>query len=105
MVHGRSYCGIATYLPHCGYSVADLEQTYNQLRCITSKAFRSNRRIIIGGDFNTQVNVGNRGTMLKEFAHEFSLCIFNVCVEESNVDWTFESSMGVRRRLDYILVS
>lgn len=95
MVHGRSYCGSATYLPHCGYSAADLEQTYNQLRYVTSKAFRSNKRIIIGGDFNTQVNVGSRGIMFKEFAQEFSLCISNVGVEESNADWTFESSMGI----------
>ena len=43
--------------------------------------------------------------MLKDFAHEFSLCISNVGVEESIADWTFESSMGVRRRIDYVLVS
>ena len=99
MVNGRSYCGIATYIPHCGYSAAHLEQTYDQLRCITSKAYRSNKRIVIGGDFNTQHGVGVRGLMLDEFAREFRLDITNASSPQLIDDWTFESSMGVRRLL------
>ena len=70
-----------------------------------SKAYRSRKRIIIGGDFNTQFDVGIRGVALRQFAEEFGLCITNTTDSETSTNWTFESSMGVRRRLDFILAS
>ena len=54
---------------------------------------------------NTQFGVGIRGLLLDVFAHEFGLSISNANAPETNFDWTFRSSMGVCRRLDYILVS
>ena len=67
-MHGRNYCAISTYVPHCGYSREDFDETYNQLRCLVSKAHRSCKRIIIGGDFNTQFGVGIRGVELEQFS-------------------------------------
>ena len=59
--------------------------------------------MVIGGDLNTQVNVGTCGTLLEHFSQEFSLCITNGSIPEAIDDWTFRSSMGVKRRLDYVL--
>ena len=53
----------------------DLAVTYEQLRCCVSEAHRLKRSVVIGGDFNTQVNVGTRGTLLEHFAQEFGLNI------------------------------
>lgn len=104
-MHGRNYCAISTYIPHCGYCREDFDETYNQLRCIVTKAYRSCKRIIVGGDFNTQFGIGSRGFALEQFAEEFDLCITNARSPEIDTDWTFESSMGVRRRLDFVLAS
>ena len=104
-LHGRNYSCISTYLPHCGYSQEEIDETYNQLRCLVSKAYRSNKRVIICGDFNTQSNVGNRGIALDQFVLEFRLCATNASDADANVNWTFESSMGVRRRLNFALAS
>ena len=43
VIYGKAFCGISVYAPHRGYSAEHLEQTYNQLRCIASKARRSNK--------------------------------------------------------------
>ena len=61
--------------------------------------------MIIGGDFNTQISVGIRGILLEQFAQEFGLCITNGTIPENINDWTFRSSMGTKRRLDYVLAS
>ena len=98
-------CGISVYVPHCGYSAEHLEQTYDQLRYITSKARRSNKKIIGGRDFNTQFGIGIRGLLLDQFAEEFGLNVTNASGLETNVDWTFRSSVGVCRRLDFIFAS
>ena len=61
--------------------------------------------LVIGGDFNTQINVGSRGLALQNLVETFSLCIAN----ESDVDWdnqwTFRSNLGIQRKIDFVLVS
>jgi endonuclease/exonuclease/phosphatase family metal-dependent hydrolase len=104
-VNGKQMRSIAVYVPHCGYSVEDLEQTYNQLRCVTSEACHSKKAIIIGGDFNTQLNVGRRGILLQQFSDEFGLQITNNSIAEHRDNWTFRSSTGITRRLDYVLAA
>ena len=42
---------------------------------------------------------------LEQFSQEFGLCITNARNPEIDTDWTFESSMGIRRRLDFVLAS
>ena len=49
--------------------------------------------------------MGVRGIMLEQFSQEFGLCISNGTIPETNNGWTFRSSMGIKRRLDYILSS
>ena len=75
VLYGKRVRSIATYIPHCGYSVQDLEETYEQLRCIVSEPRRLHRAVIIGGDFNTQLIVGLRGILIKQLADEFGLRI------------------------------
>lgn len=82
-----------------------MDETYDQLRCITSKTCRSNKKIIVGGDFNTQFGIGIRGVSLDQFAKEFGLNVLNASSPETNADWTFRSNMGVCRRLDFIIAS
>ena len=98
ILHGKRLRCISIYVPHCGYSAPDLAITYEQLRCCVSEAHRLNRSVVIGGDFNTQVNVGIRGTLLEYFSQEFNLCITNGSIPETIDDWTFRSTMGVKRR-------
>ena len=60
--------------------------------------------VIIGGDFNLSLDVGPRGDAMKELCDQFHLHIFNgVGNAHSNSNWTFRSSMGHLRRIDYIL--
>ena len=59
--------------------------------------------LVVGGDFNTQLHVGFRGSLLNDLVDRLELQIAN---DDVNHDphkdtWTFESSMGVRRRIDF----
>ena len=99
---------IAVYAPHAGarYTAEDLQAFYDQLSYIVSDGHVRGYKTIIGGDFNTQFGVGPRGAALAEFADAYHLRATNSsgngCSDES---WTFCSYLGVKRRLDYILVS
>ena len=105
VIHGRCLRSIAVYVPHCGYSRQDLEDTYEQLRCIIFEAQRLNRSVIIGGGFNTRYDFGVRGILFGQISEEFGLCINNGTIPETSRDWTFRSAMGIKRRLDYICSS
>ena len=63
-------------------------------------------KIILGGDFNSQLDVGIRGEKIAELAEACDLYVANSGGNgmEDNF-WTFRSSLGHRRRLDFILVS
>ena len=104
-VNGNKMRNIATYVPHCGYSVQHLEQTYDQLRCVLSEARRSKRAVIMGGDFNTQIYIGRRGILLKQLSDEFGLRITNDTIPETTDDWTFRSSTDIKRRIDFVLAT
>ena len=105
VANGKRVRSIAVYVPHCGYSVQDLEEVYEQLWCTISEARRLKRSVIIGGDFNTQLFVGQRGILIKQLSEEFGLRISNDNMPQGTNTWTFCSSVGVKRRIDYILVS
>ena len=62
-------------------------------------------RCIIGGDFYTELDRGWRFDFLREFCHKLGLDICNA-PDQLHVDesWTFQSSVGVRRCIDYLLV-
>ena len=96
---------IAVYLPHAGYPLCDLDSTYENLINATQWAYSFSRAVVVGGDFNTTLHENMRCQKLHEYSNMFNMVIAN---EQENVSvenkWTFESSMGVRRQLDYILV-
>ena len=96
----------AVYLPHCGFGNDALTNCYTELGEAVQKQKRAGRHIIIGGDFNTQVSLGVRGESLAQFVAENRLTICNDR-EELPWDkiWTFRSSLGTTRQLDYILTS
>ena len=99
---------VATYTPHMGYSNHDLYRYYDQLiTWVLDDARRQSRTIVVGGDFNTQLNVGLRGDCLADMARGFHLQITNDDThhDPNKETWTFCSSMGVRRRIDFILCS
>ena len=89
---------VVGYAPHAGYPKVDLDFFYDQLRVCLEEAWQMGHTIIVGGDFNTQVGVGIRGLLLDELAHSFDLVVAN-SDGDGEQHWTFESSMGVRRRI------
>ena len=96
---------VAVYLPHCGYDVQVFDDTYEQIRCAIDQGKKKQRKIIVGGDFNTQANIGYRGMQLQSLTDSFGLCITNVLDIPWDLQWTFESMMGIRRKIDFILIS
>ena len=61
--------------------------------------------MLVGGDFNTQLNFCCRCELLRGFASEHNLSITNDNVELTwDQTWTFRSSLGHKRQLDYVLV-
>ena len=51
---------ISLYMPHARYSVEDLRTVYDMLHVVLDEAERLHYKIIVGGDFNTESNVGHR---------------------------------------------
>ena len=94
---------ISIYMPHAGYPHDDLRKMYDQLHWVLAEAQKMRYVSVIGGDFNTQWNVGRRGDMIREFSHMFGLCLANH--EHLPATWTFRSSTGIKRQLDFILFS
>ena len=60
---------------------------------------------MIGGDFNIQVGIGNLGEYLDEFVRSFCLTIANKNNAPWDDQWTFCSSLGNKRQIDFIIVS
>ena len=73
VLYGKRVRSIATYIPHCGYSVQGLEETYEQLRCTISEARRLHRVVVIGGDFNTQSSMCEHVDIEKRFKRKLSV--------------------------------
>ena len=94
---------ISVYMPHMGYPAEELETVYDQLHQIVEAASRLGLKVVIGGDVNTQLDVGRRGDLLSELCHSFELNVAND--QPGTNSWTFCSSLGVKRRLDYIIYS
>ena len=57
-IFGRPFTFIATYVPHAGYSVEDFHTTIDQISAAMSDASRFGAKIVLGGDFNTQLHHG-----------------------------------------------
>ena len=51
-INGTRFRVVATYLPHCGYSVEHFDETFDQIRCIVDQGQKKKRKILLGGDFS-----------------------------------------------------
>ena len=62
------------------------------------------RRVIVGGDFHTQLHSGWRSDMLMTFAAEHGL---DIPLDNPDLPWskrwTFESSMGIMQQFDFVV--
>ena len=97
---------ISIYCPHAGYSFDDLQRLYFTLTDILKRARQANYHVILGGDFNTVLNAGDRGALLNDITREFKLQVVNDPEKISFEDrWTFQSCLGTRRQIDYIFCS
>ena len=104
-VSGWKVTAIAVYMPHAGYERAVLDHTYDHLDKATRWAYKYSRSVVIGGDFNTVLHAGLRSEKLFEHMGQHSLSMANAQeLVAMDAKWTFQSSLGVRRQLDYILV-
>ena len=106
-VGGKKLRSIAAYAPHAGYSADDFNAFLEQVHVAILGACKDGRQTILGGDFNLQLQVGNRGGQIDALANAFGLTIANDDEHHSPAaeTWTFCSSMGVKRRIDFILCS
>ena len=96
---------IAVYLPHAGFQIADLHSVYASLRKALDWAGQYGSKIIVGGDFNTQLNVGARGALLADLANLYNLTVGNGQSDAPwEETWTFRISLDLRRQIDFILV-
>ena len=95
---------ISVYDPHCGYARQCTEQMYIEIGMLLREARTENRNVIVGGDFNTSLNFGSRAELLYSFVAEHGLQITNCNPDVPwGSSWTFRSSLGHLRQLDYIL--
>ena len=98
---------VAAYAPHSGYPRDVLNKFYEDLHACLEDARGKRFQLVVGGGFSTQLNTGFRGTLLQDVVETVDLTITNdddnhIC----NMDtWTFESSCGLRRRIDFIMCS
>ena len=93
---------VSLYMPHAGYPIEGLRQLYEQFRFILADARRRGFSYVVAGDFNSQLDIGVRGELLDQFCQACNLLLLNrnAPVHES---YAFESSLGVRRRIDLLL--
>ena len=78
---------------------------FDEMANVAADARARHLKCFIGGDFNTELYRGWRGERLHEFAAAYGLQICNDPDRMNpSLSWTFESSFGCRRTLDYILI-
>ena len=106
-VGGWKLRSIAAYAPHAGYSDDALNAFFEQVHVAVMGACREGSKTVLGGDFNLQLQVGNRGAQIIALANAFGLTVTNDDEHHSPSaeKRTFCSSMGVKRRIDFILSS
>ena len=106
-VGSKKLRSIAAYAPHAGYSADDFNAFFGQVHAVILGACKDGRQTILSGDFNLQLQVGNHGEQIDALANAFGLTMANDDEHHSLAaeTWTFCTSMGVTRRIDFILCS
>ena len=97
---------IVVYLPHAGYNWKYFMVMISDIEGLVMEAIEKHSSLLIVGDFNLTLNRGDRGNIMDEFCSAFSLNIANGgTLEDASDTWTWRSSFGNLRRIDYILHS
>ena len=73
----RSMRVVSLYMPHAGDRIEDLRQLYEQLQFILADARRRGFSYVVGGDFNSQLDIGVRGELLDQFCQACILLVLN----------------------------
>eukprot|EP00959_Pyramimonas_sp_CCMP1952_P432209 9051138-Pyramimonas_sp.AAC.1 len=62
VMHSRLYTCFAVYVPHAGFAQDAFDSFYNDLDGMIRTSQRQNKNscIVIGGDWNSQFNIGPR---------------------------------------------
>ena len=104
---GHKVCRIIScYLPHAGYHQDVFMETLDQITALTMEAQNQNKAVVIGGDFNLTLGRGERGQALQDLCSQCSLTVANGHGAGDATDvWTFCSSLGALRRIDFIIHS
>ena len=91
-------------MPHGGYARECVDSCKAILIDAVTDARKHGMRCLVGGDFNTNLARANfRTHALRDLANEHGLII---CNDDDQANyWTFESCLGIRRKIDFLLVS
>ena len=92
-------------MPHAGFDFELLEECYANLNEICLDARRKKIYYMIGGDFNTCLDHGDRGVLLNSLLLD-QFCHVANDDEVYDVEdlWTFRNSFWICRRIDYIIL-
>ena len=104
-VNGIRIRAVSVYVPYLRYDVEVFDATYDHLRYFCAAGRKQKRRLLIGGDFNSQTGIGERGECLDVFVRSFGLTVANSSDAPWDDQWTFRSCLGDTRKIDFILVS
>ena len=97
---------ISIYMSHAGYAWSDFVYGFDQISILICEAIARKYGILLAGDFKPVLDYGVRGNFLNDFCAQFGLTICNRNGRDADEEnWTFSNSMGVKRRVDFILCS
>ena len=97
---------ISVYVPHAGYSWDEFDDCMTDTGRLVMEAVDQNKHILIGGDFNLTLYHGDRGRYMQDFCGQHNLFVANSEGDDTDENvWTFKSSLGTLRRIDFILGS
>ena len=68
---------ISTYLPHAGYPWEEFEREMEKITLLSMEAKDQGKYVVIAGDFNLSLNIGERRNSMKNLCDEFQLTITN----------------------------
>ena len=78
----------------------------DQLSSLVSKAYDLGMTVIIEDDFNLSLDIGDRGQIFQDMCSLFDVEFVNHVGYAADEDQnTFQSSIVIRRRIDFIMYS